>query len=56
MPQEERLGLVRGARYRHETEYRRTYIRHLRRKIEADPAHPRLILSRRGLGYYLAYE
>lgn len=25
----------------------------LRRKLEKDPAHPRLILTRRGLGYWL---
>lgn len=29
----------------------RVYIRTLRKKIEADPDHPRLILSKRGVGY-----
>ncbi len=32
------------------------HIRHLREKIEADPSHPRWILTARGLGYRLAKE
>jgi two-component system KDP operon response regulator KdpE len=30
------------------------YVWYLRRKLEADPAHPRLVLSERGVGYRLA--
>jgi len=32
----------------------KVFIRQLRRKIEADPGHPRYILTQRGSGYYLA--
>jgi two-component system KDP operon response regulator KdpE len=32
----------------------RVCIRHLRQKIEPDPGHPRLILNKIGVGYYLA--
>ena len=32
----------------------RVCIRHLRQKIETDPSHPRLILNKIGVGYYLA--
>lgn len=34
-------------------EYVKTYIRHLRKKIEPDPQHPRYILTERGFGYRL---
>ena len=39
------------ARHRH---YLKLYIWYLRRKIEADPRHPLLILTERGIGYCLA--
>ncbi len=32
----------------------RVHIRHLRQKIETDPEHPQLILTKIGVGYYLA--
>lgn len=32
------------------------HIRHLREKLEADPGHPQLLLTARGLGYKLAGE
>jgi two-component system KDP operon response regulator KdpE len=32
----------------------KVYIYSLRRKIEAEPNHPRYILTQRGTGYYLA--
>ena len=32
------------------------HIRHLREKLEADPSHPRLLLTVRGLGYRLTRE
>ncbi len=56
MLHEELLARVWGPDYRGETEYLRAYIRYLRRKLEDDPAHPRYILSRPGIGYYLAAE
>jgi two-component system KDP operon response regulator KdpE len=34
-----------------ETQYLRVYIRHLRQKIEPDPAHPRYILTEPAVGY-----
>ena len=37
-----------------EREYLRTFIKQLRRKVEDDAAHPRLILTQPGLGYRLA--
>jgi two-component system KDP operon response regulator KdpE len=36
------------------TESLRAYVRRLRRKIEENPAEPRYILSRMGIGYLLA--
>src|SRR5262249_4688498 len=45
------LQTVWGPEYRDETHYVHLYITYLRRKIEEDPAHPRYILTRRGLGY-----
>jgi two-component system, OmpR family, KDP operon response regulator KdpE len=56
MMHSELLARVWGPEYRDETEYLRTYIRYLRRKIEQDPSHPRYILSRPGIGYYLTSE
>ncbi len=37
-----------------ETHYLRVYMTHLRRKIEADPAQPRFVLTDPGVGYRLA--
>lgn len=56
MLHEELLSRVWGPDYRDEVEYLRAYIRYLRRKIEDDPAQPRYILSRPGIGYLLASE
>ncbi len=53
MMHEDLLQEVWGTEYRDETEYLWVYIRYLRQKIEADPAHPTLILSEPGAGYYL---
>lgn len=48
------LAAVWGPEYRDDIDYLRAYIRHLRRKVEADPAHPRCILTTPGVGYMLA--
>ena len=37
-----------------ETQYLRVYMTHLRRKIEPEPARPRLLLTEPGIGYRLA--
>ena len=51
MPHETLLAKVWGHEYRDETHYLRLYITYLRQKIEPDPAHPRYILTERGVGY-----
>jgi two-component system KDP operon response regulator KdpE len=48
------LTKVWGPEYRDDLEYLRAYVRYLRRKLEADPAHPRYILTTAGVGYTLA--
>jgi two-component system, OmpR family, KDP operon response regulator KdpE len=50
---EDLLARVWGPQYRDETEYLRVYIRHLRQKIETDPARPRYLINRPGIGYVL---
>jgi two-component system, OmpR family, KDP operon response regulator KdpE len=51
MPHEVLLSKVWGPEYRDESHYLRLYITYLRQKIEPDPAHPRYILTERGVGY-----
>ena len=48
------LTTVWGPEYRDDIDYLRAYIRYLRRKLEADPANPRYILTTPGVGYMLA--
>lgn len=48
------LSRVWGDAYADEVENVKRYIHYLRQKLEADPDHPRLILTERGFGYYLA--
>ena len=48
------LTAVWGPEYRDDIDYLRAYIRYLRRKLEADPSHPRYILTSTGVGYMLA--
>jgi two-component system KDP operon response regulator KdpE len=51
MTHETLLSKVWGHEYRDEAHYLRLYITYLRQKIEKDPAHPKYILTERGLGY-----
>jgi two-component system KDP operon response regulator KdpE len=48
---EELLTHVWGPAYSGETGYLRVYLAQLRRKLEADPANPRHLLTETGLGY-----
>lgn len=48
------LARVWGPGYGQEVEFAWVYVRRLRKKIEADPAHPRYILTIPGVGYKLA--
>ncbi|MDA0771046.1 MAG: hypothetical protein BZY79_00175 [SAR202 cluster bacterium Casp-Chloro-G4] len=49
----ELLREVWGPEYGEETEYLRTFIKQLRRKLEANPSRPELILTQPGMGYRL---
>lgn len=48
------LQQVWGPGYEKETHYLRVYVAGLRRKLEADPSSPQLIVTEPGLGYRLA--
>src|SRR5689334_14410626 len=50
------LAEVWGPGYTDQTEYLRVYMKHLRHKLEADPARPRLLLTEPGVGYRLHAE
>jgi two-component system KDP operon response regulator KdpE len=51
------LVKVWGYEYRDEPHYVRLYVNYLRKKLEADPAKPRYILTERGVGYrFVDYE
>jgi two-component system, OmpR family, KDP operon response regulator KdpE len=50
------LREVWGPEYEEETQYLRVYVAQLRKKLEADPANPGLILTEPGVGYRLADE
>jgi two-component system KDP operon response regulator KdpE len=47
------LEAVWGNEYRDDIDYLRAYVRYLRKKLEADPANPILILTQQGVGYVL---
>ena len=47
------LQEVWGPSYGDETHYLRVHIAHIRRKIEADPARPRYVITEPGVGYRL---
>ncbi len=51
VPHDQLLAKVWGYEYRDETHYLRLYVNYLRQKLEADPAHPKYILTERGVGY-----
>lgn len=50
------LTAVWGAEYRNDLDYLRTYIYHLRIKLEADPSNPQMIVRCPGVGYLLVCE
>jgi two-component system KDP operon response regulator KdpE len=50
------LGKVWGGDYTEQTEYLRVFVRHLRQKIEADPAKPRYIITEPWVGYRFVSE
>jgi two-component system, OmpR family, KDP operon response regulator KdpE len=49
----ELLQRVWGPDYSGENTYLRTFIRHLRRKLEPDPSQPRFLLNELGVGYFV---
>jgi two-component system KDP operon response regulator KdpE len=49
--QRQLLQEVWGPNYETETNYLRVYMAQLRRKLEADPAHPRHLITEPGMGY-----
>lgn len=51
--QQQILTEVWGPGYERESHYLRVYLAQLRRKLEADPAHPRHLITEPGLGYRL---
>ncbi len=50
------LEQVWGPAFAEEAQYTRVYVGQLRKKIEDDPAHPKLILTESGIGYRLNAE
>jgi two-component system KDP operon response regulator KdpE len=53
MLHEQLLSAVWGAAYRDDIDYLRAYIRYLRKKLEADPSNPQMIVTIQGVGYML---
>jgi two-component system KDP operon response regulator KdpE len=49
--QRQLLQEVWGASQSDKTNYLRVYMAQLRRKLEADPAHPRYLITEPGMGY-----
>jgi DNA-binding response OmpR family regulator len=49
----ELLSKVWGPEYRDDLQYLRVWVSRLRRKLEADPAHPKIIKTKQGIGYML---
>jgi two-component system KDP operon response regulator KdpE len=48
--------MVWGREFGSPSHYLRVYVTHLRRKIEQNPAEPRIILTEPGVGYRLDHE
>jgi two-component system, OmpR family, KDP operon response regulator KdpE len=53
IPSYDLLAKTWGAEYRSDMEYLRVWISRLRRKLEPDPEHPSVILTKPGVGYML---
>jgi two-component system, OmpR family, KDP operon response regulator KdpE len=56
MPRRQLLQEIWGPAYETETNYLRVYIAQLRRKLEADPSHPRHFITEPGMGYRFVRE
>jgi two-component system KDP operon response regulator KdpE len=52
---EDLLRAVWGPHYGRERQYLRVFANQIRRKLEADPARPRLLITEPGLGYRLVF-
>lgn len=53
---EQILGAVWGPEYRNDVDYLRSYIHCLRKKLEPEPANPKMIVSSPGVGYMLVVQ
>jgi two-component system KDP operon response regulator KdpE len=51
---EQLLTEVWGPEYRDEVDYLRSYVHHLRKKLERDPSKPEMIVNIQGVGYMLS--
>jgi two-component system KDP operon response regulator KdpE len=56
MTQRKLLQAKWGPEYHEETEYLRTFVKQLRRKLEEDPSRPKPILTEPGVGYRMFLE
>lgn len=56
VPHQEMFNAVWGRQFGNPSQYLRVYVTHLRRKIERDPATPRVILTDPGVGYRLGSD
>lgn len=50
------LEQVWGHAFSEESQYTRVYVGQLRKKIEDDPGHPKIIVTESGVGYRLSVE
>jgi len=53
---EQLLSAVWGDQFQNEVDYLRSYVHILRRKLECNPAQPRIIISKPGVGYMLVSD
>jgi len=51
---EQLLTTIWGPEYRNDVDYLRSYVHLLRKKLEVDPANPKMLISAPGVGYMLA--